>query len=156
MYIVCPLTTTGNPAFGLTSIGVEQHFCSSSTNGSICSGPNPQLRPIASTPNPSSSATAAGIFAPVSNRPRSSNTIVTKTGSEQVSLTANTAAFISLVSLIVSMIQQSAPARTPALTISLYPSTAVSNARSPNGLSSFPVGPMSSATKAFLPDCSTA
>ena len=42
---VLPSTIFGMPAFGFTMIGFVETFASRSTNGSILSGPSPQLKP---------------------------------------------------------------------------------------------------------------
>ena len=114
------------------------------------------MRPNASTPRPSSTATAASRLPPVSSFPVSSKVMVTYTGRLARSFAASTAAFTSYRSLMVSMSTQSAPAAAPASTISPKAATASSKGRSPMGASSFPVGPMSSATAACFPDCAAA
>ena len=145
-YTVCPFTFLGRPAFGFTIIGVEQQAVSSFINAFICVGPSPQLKPIPSTPSPSSNATAAGISPPVSSFACSSKVMVTNTGNFVFSFTASTAAFTSCVSLMVSIRATSAPACSPTIAISLNASYAPSNSKSPNGRSSLPVGPISIAT----------
>ncbi|CDA99520.1 uncharacterized protein BN538_01884 [Lachnospiraceae bacterium CAG:215] len=148
---VSPSRCFGSPAFGFTMTGVEEYRWSSSRIGIICSGPIPQLIPSASTRNPSKRLTKAGTSAPVKSFFRSSNTAVTNTGRLVFSFAARTAALISYVSLIVSMWIRSAPASSPYCITSRNASYASSNARSPIGFKSFPVGPTSSATYTFLP-----
>ena len=121
---------------------------SSLTSSIICFGPKPQLKPTASTLRPSSIATALLTSPPVKSLPDSSKIIEVIIGKSEFSLTASTAALSSYISLIVSIIATSAPSL-PALTTSLKSSTALSKSRSPIGLRSLPVGPISSAT--FLP-----
>ena len=66
---VRPPAVRGSPALGLTTTGTEAQSSSSRTMGSIWAGPRPQLAPRASTPSPSSRATAAGTSPPVSSLP---------------------------------------------------------------------------------------
>ena len=61
----------------------------------ICTGPSPQLIPRASTPRPSSRATAEAALPPVRSFPFSSKVMVTNTGRWECSLAPSTAAFTS-------------------------------------------------------------
>ena len=61
----------------------------------------------------------AGTVTPTKVRPVASKVMVTQTGSLVFSLAANTAALTSYRSLMVSKITRSAPACSPAMTISL-------------------------------------
>ena len=117
--VVTPSTQVGSPALGFTAIGVEVYFKISCTNGSICRGPSPQLKPIISTPKPSSVNSAVGISAPVKSFPFSLKIMVTTTGKSLFSLAASTAALISYRSPMVSISTKSAPAFAPATTCSL-------------------------------------
>ena len=153
---VRPSSSRGRPALGSTRMGREVSCRSRRVRESICWGPRPQLSPKASTPRPSSTAAAASRVPPVRSFPSSSKVMVTNTGREQCSLAASTAAFASYRSFMVSMRTQSAPAWAPASTTWAKASKACSKGRSPRGASSFPVGPMSRATKASFPLWATA
>ena len=74
--------------------------------------------------------------------------MVVMTGSELFSLAASTAALTSSRSVIVSNTTRSAPAASPAFTISAYISYASSKLSVPVGSSSCPIGPTSRATSA--------
>ena len=140
---VLPSSVLGSPALGFTTMGSEQQAAMRFTIGSILSGPNPQLTPIASTLRPSSIATVPSTPPPVRSLPASSYTQVTITGRSHTSCAAMTAALASYASLIVSITTTSAPASAPALITSLNTSTASLKGRSPMGARSLPVGPMS-------------
>ena len=96
------------------------HFASSSITGSNSFGPSEQLTPIASTPSPDTVSAKADIWHPVNVRIFSSNVIVVIIGSELFSFAASTAALTSKRSVIVSNTTRSAPAFSPAFTISAY------------------------------------
>ena len=72
-------------------------------------------------------------------------------GRSQHSFAASTAARVSWRSVIVSIKIRSAPAGTPAWTTSLNIWTASSKCRVPVGSKSWPMGPKSSATRAWSP-----
>ena len=143
---VFPSTSFGIPAFGLTTMGFVETLARRSTNGSILSGPSPQLKPYASTPSDSSRAATHSTDAPVRSLPDSSSATVATTGRSEFSFAARTAALSSRASPIVSTKTRSAPAAAPARTISENAPKASSKSRSPAGLRRRPVGPMSSAT----------
>ena len=92
---VQPSTHSGRPALGWRKVGREVRAQSSGKRSAICSGPRPQLSPMASTPRPSSRATAADRSPPVSIRPVSSKVTETKTGRSQFSFAESTAALAS-------------------------------------------------------------
>ena len=116
---VRPSTLRGSPALGFTIIGMEQQSRSWGKRVRICSGPRPQLKPMASAPSPSKRATAAAMSPPVRSLPFSSKIIVTNTGREVFSFAASSAAFASYVSLMVSIKIRSAPAFSPHCAASL-------------------------------------
>ena len=126
--------------------GTEAVRTTSAAIGSSWRGPSEQLSPRASTRSPSSMVTTLPTVPPVSILAELSNTTVTKTGREQFSFAASTAAFASRVSLMVSIMMRSAPSSAPQRTTSAKISTASSKGRSPMGSSRRPVGPISSAT----------
>ena len=149
--VYAPVAGSGRPAFGLRISGLSVQSASSRTSGISSAGPREQLKPIASTPRPSSVSAIAGTVTPRNVRPVASNVIVTQTGRRVCSFAASTAALTSYRSLIVSITTRSAPAASPATTISRKMSYASSNESVPSGSRSWPIGPTSSATRAFVP-----
>ena len=147
-YVVRPSTISGSPAFGFIISGRLVHFRSSSTIGSISTGPTEQFIPSAVTPSPSSVSAMAESEQPVKVLWSFSKLIVQKTGKSVCSLAASTAAFASFKSVIVSMKTASAPAAAPASICSANSAYAVSNDSVPIGASSSPSGPISSPTNA--------
>ena len=149
-YTVSPSLSAGSPALGFTTTGVELTASMRPTTSVICAGASEQLTPSASTPRPSSTATAASGEVPVMVLPSSPNTSVASTGSEQLSFAAMIAAFISYMSFIVSMAMRSAPASAPADMVILNISTASSKVMLPSGASMTPSEPTSRATSVPL------
>ncbi len=88
-------------------------FNISSIIGSISLGPKEQLTPRASTPNPSSTITIDVALHPVKVLLSASKLIVQNTGKSEFSLAANTAAFASYKSVMVSIKIKSTPLFTP-------------------------------------------
>ena len=110
--------TCGRPALGFTAMGSEVAAARRFMYGSMRSGPNPQLKPIASTRSPSSSAATHSTPAPVRSLPSSPRATVASTGRVQFSLAARTAALSSYASPMVSTTTMSAPASAPMRTCS--------------------------------------
>ena len=103
--------------------------------------------PRPSAPIPPMTAAKDSTVQPVKVRPFSSKLIDTSTGRVLFSLAASRAARASCRSVIVSMTMRSALSR-PARTMQANCSTASSKSNVPDGASSSPRGPMSSATHA--------
>ena len=87
--------SSGRPAFGLTTTGVELTASILFTTSFICAGASEQFTPSASTRSPSNRATAASGEVPVMVLPSSPNTRVAIMGSEHTSFAATTAALSS-------------------------------------------------------------
>ena len=90
-----PVEGFGSPALGFIIIGRLVHSLSFFASGSISFGPREQLKPIASTPSPSSVTAIDSIFVPVKVLPVVSYVIVTHTGSFVFSFAASTPALTS-------------------------------------------------------------
>ena len=143
------VTGSGKPAFGFAITGTLHLLQILSRIGAISSGPKEQLRPIASAFSPSSVRIIASGETPWNVLPFSSKLIVQRTGLSLFSLQAKSAVFISSKSVIVSIAITSY--LSSAVTISLKISYASSDDKVPLGWSSWPIGPISSATKASVP-----
>ncbi len=141
-----PVSGSGNPAFGLAINGKCVKLANSFIRGKISTGPREQFIPMASTPSPCNVKAIFSIPHPVNVLPFSSNVIVTNTGKFVCSFAASTAAFTSYKSVMVSKITKSAPASSPATTISRNTSYASSNFNVPDGSNNSPIGPTSNAT----------
>ena len=94
-------------------MGLSVQRRSSRASATSSRGPTEQLKPMASTPSPSSVSAMAGTVTPVNVRPFSPKVMVTHTGRSVHSRAASTAAFTSYKSLMVSMTMRSAPASCP-------------------------------------------
>ena len=105
--------------------------------------------PSASTPSPLSVIAAAPASHPKKVRPSASNVIVANTGKAVHSFAARIPIRISARSENVSNNTPSAPAASPAVSISLNSAYASSNDNVPIGASSSPTGPISRST--FVP-----
>ena len=136
---------------GFAISGRSVHCRISPIIGKISSGPSEQLIPIASAPRPCNVTAMQGTVVPVNVLPSFSKLMVTQTGRLEFSLAASTAARASWRSVNVSNTTRSAPACSPAMTISLKMSYASSNERVPRGFIISPIGPISRATRTPLP-----
>ena len=108
-YTVFPSTRSGKPAFACTMTGQRAAFSISSTMGPSASGPSEQFTPSAFTPSDDNTMAATVGLVPRNVRPVSSNVMVAKMGRSLFSLQASTAALTSSRSVMVSMMNRSAP-----------------------------------------------
>ena len=104
---------TGSPAFGCTNTGTDAYCKNVRTVGSSSRGPSEQFIPTADAPSEDSVTAADAASTPRNVRLFSWNDMDTKIGLSHTSFAANTAAFASSRSVIVSISTKSAPAATP-------------------------------------------
>src|SRR3989338_2534614 len=144
--MVLPSFRYGIPALGWAIKGRYVTLLIASTALYMPSMPRLQFAPITSAPSPS--ATMANTSGGVPNTVRivSSNVIVATTGSPDA-FAAMIAAFISRMSIIVSIIIKSTPPSLRASTCSENISTASSKDKSPTASRNLPVGPRPPATR---------